>query len=120
MRSLLAMMIVVVGCKHETPAPPATSKPEAVAAPAAKPAAKPAPSATLAPGQKLGFEDFWEVAGISRTDTPATLEAKWGEPEETADGGTTLRYEGASVTFHQDRSVQLDVMSYGARDRAFQ
>jgi hypothetical protein len=53
--------------------------------------------------KQLGFADFWTVAGATHADTPATLTAKWGKPEEEkrdADGGVMLRWShGPSANF---------------------
>lgn len=136
MRALLALLVVVAGCKQDAP-PPSPAPTSAESGPVAKPAPSASPVATsstpaaattpstpamtLAPGRKLGFKDFWEIAGVSRTDTPATVKAKWGAPKSVAtEDGTTLRYESVSVTFGGPYgSVMLDFTAYGEDERAF-
>jgi hypothetical protein len=122
MRTLIALLVLAAGCKQESPPPPPAST-NAGPAPVAQPTAslaKPSAPAVLSPDQKLGFADFWEVAGVSRTDTPASVKAKWGEPKSTnEEDDTTLRYDGASVTFGDDKSVLLDFTAYGESDHAF-
>ncbi len=117
MRLLLAFVALAAckGHKDEAPAP--------APAPAATPAPAPAAAApaTLAPGQKLAFGDFWTIAGVSRTDTPETVIQKWGKPDETAqEDGTVLRYKhGPSITLRSDKAIQVDFAVYSDEDRAF-
>ena len=73
----------------------------------------------LGPSQKLAFADFWEVGGLTRSDTPETVKKKWGEPKKVETGtDTTLRYDGVSVYFRDDKSLQLDFAVYTDADRA--
>jgi hypothetical protein len=118
----LALLVLVAACKREAPPPPPVPT-SASAAPVAQPSASGSVAGSgsgLAPGQKLGFKDFWEVAGVSRTDTPATVKAKWGAPKSVeTDDDTTLRYENVSVTFRSDKTVMLDFTAFGEFDHAF-
>jgi hypothetical protein len=61
-----------------------------------------APAAGGAAEKKLGFADFWTVAGATHDDTPQSLIAKWGKPaeERRGDDGVTLQWaDGPSVAF---------------------
>lgn len=113
MRAPLAF-VALAACKGPHDAPPA---PAPVSAPAATPAAAPASAATLAPGQKLAFSDFWTIAGVTRSDTPETVVQKWGKPDELGDdggGGTLVRYiHGPAITFRPDKAIQIDFALYG-------
>ena len=104
---LLVVAVAISGCKHHEakPVPP-------------PPAPAPAPvAATLAPGEKLGFADFWTIAGVTRADTAASVIEKWGTPDEHADdgmGGDELRYKrGPQVSFRGDQGIQIDFAMYG-------
>ena len=107
---LLVVAVAISGCKHHDakPAPPP--------APAPAPAPAPVP-ATLAPGEKLRFADFWAIAGVTRADTAATVTQKWGTPDEHAGdgmGGDELRYkQGPQVSFRGDQGIQIDFAMYG-------
>jgi hypothetical protein len=123
MRALLPLFVLAVACKQEAPAPPQIANAGAGSAPsvaASATVAKATAPYAFSPGQKLGFADFWEVSGVSRTDTPESVKKKWGPPKSTdEEGDTALRYDGASVTFGPDKSVMLDFTSYGDGDHAF-
>lgn len=101
---LMVVAVAISGCKGHD------------AAPTPAPAPAPVP-ATLAPGEKLTFGDFWSIAGVTRTDTAATVIAKWGTPDEHADdgdGGDLIRYlHGPALTFRPDHAIQIDFAVYG-------
>lgn len=68
-------------------------------------------SATAAP-TKLTFADFWSFAGVTRTDTAATITTKWGKPtkDATAAGERTLRYQdGPTVTLRESGGIMVDL-----------
>lgn len=72
-------------------------------------------TATAAP-KKLGFADFWTVAGATRTDTAETLAKKWGKPAEdkVVAGERTLRWkDGPSVTLRASGGMMIDMLMLG-------
>lgn len=74
-------------------------------------------SASASAGPKpLTHDDFWTVAGATRTDTAETLEKKWGKPSEDkrAGGDRTLRWkDGPSVILRASGGMQLDLLFVG-------
>ena len=104
MRMVVAAVVAVASCKDRAAPPPAPVAPVAI-------------PETLATGQKLGFGDFWMIAGVTRTDTPETLIQKWGKPDQRGDdgdGGDLVRYVyGPAVTFRADHAIQIDVEMFG-------
>ena len=64
----------------------------------------------------LAFDDFWTVAGVSRTDTAETISAKWGKPKENklVAGERTLRFaNGPTVTLRESGGMMIDLLFLG-------
>jgi hypothetical protein len=73
----------------------------------------------LGANQKLTFADFWEVGGITKSDTAESIKTKFGEPKQVSHrDGTTLRYQPVSISFRDDKAIQLDFALYTDEDRA--
>lgn len=73
-------------------------------------------TASAAPKKKLTFDDFWSVAGATRTDTAATLAKKWGKPTEdtVVAGERTLRWkDGPTVTLRASGGMMIDMLLLG-------
>ena len=74
-----------------------------------------ASTASAAP-KKLTFDDFWTVAGVTRTDTADTIAKKWGKPTEdtVVAGERTLRFtDGPTVTLRASGGIMIDMLMLG-------
>ncbi len=72
-------------------------------------------TAAAAP-KKLTFDDFWTVAGVSRTDTADTIAKKWGKPkaDKLVAGERTLRFaDGPTVTLRASGGIMIDMLMLG-------
>jgi hypothetical protein len=98
------------------PAPKEEAEPVAAEVEAPPPAEEPAvPKEPPPPKERLTFDDFWEVVGITKGASPDDVIAALGEPEEPVNRelagkeDLNLRYPGVSVTLRASGGVQFTI-----------